>query len=192
MPESVQKHHWTDPVITLAAGMGTFVLYCILVGTVIIQSLLALQWAKLDALFEETEAIVQESRVAIDRLNAQGFDHCDNDTLVAMQRELFLSSRIRDIGFVKDNVLMCTTGHGILSTPFAQQPWDFIGPSGLKYWSAVPMILFDNKITAPLMEKGQFNVVLDTRWLKQQAKPRDRQELLFRTTPSSSQYAYGA
>jgi sensor c-di-GMP phosphodiesterase-like protein len=191
MPESVQGFRWTDLVITLSAGVCTFVLYGVLVVTIVIQGLLAMQWAKLDVILTEAESIIQESEAAIDRLNSLGFDDCNTDTLLAMQQELFLSSRIRDIGFVTDNALRCTTGHGILKTPFKQQPWDFIGPAGFKYWPEVPMVLFGGEITAPLLGKGQFNTVIDIRWLKQQARPGDHLEIMFRDEPSNTRYAYG-
>ncbi|WP_072795012.1 CSS-motif domain-containing protein [Marinobacter antarcticus] len=46
----------------------------------------------------------------IDRMNALGFTECSAEVLAAMRRELFLASRVRDVGFVLDNTLLYTTG----------------------------------------------------------------------------------
>jgi sensor c-di-GMP phosphodiesterase-like protein len=175
----------------MMTGVGVFLLYALLVLTIVVQSLLAAQQEKLDAMFTESLKIVQEGRTAITRLNALGFSHCDQTTLNAMQRQLFLSSRVRDIGFVRNNTVVCTTSAGILKEPFKQKPWSFIGPEGFKYWSAVPLILFNGTVQAPLLEKGQFNAILDSRWLEQQSTPGERRELIVQNRSTKAHYAYG-
>ncbi len=87
--------------------------------------------------------VTSKSCSVIDRMNALGFTECSAEVLAAMRRELFLASRVRDVGFVRDNTLLCTTGLGILETPLHQDPWDFISKDGFKYWPAARLVLFD-------------------------------------------------
>ncbi|MBA6365800.1 CSS-motif domain-containing protein, partial [Colwellia sp. BRX8-8] len=53
----------------------------------------------------------------IESLNNQNFTYCSDENLLAMRKSQFESNDIRDIGFLENGVLTCTTGIGILKTP---------------------------------------------------------------------------
>lgn len=191
MAVAVQSFRWFHVFITVFTGLSTFTLYAVIILSLALQSLMTSQSSMLGGLIAESEKIAFEGRSVLTRMNALGFDHCSDELLDVMRQELFLASRIRDIGFIRGNTLLCTTGQGILETPLEQDPWDSISKDGFKYWLAARLVLFDGDITAPVVGKDQFNVVFDGRWLKQQALANARWELVYRTSLSQTQHTYG-
>ncbi|MFP3976508.1 EAL domain-containing protein [Marinobacter sp. KMM 10035] len=192
MPTADQHFRWTHAFIVALSGLFVFFLYAVFTITLAVQSTLASQSEKLNALTSEASKIALESRLIINRLNGQGFDHCNDEMLQAMQRELFLASRVKDIGFVKDNAVLCTTGQGVLQTPFKQGPWDFTGRNGFKFRPDAQLVLFDGEITAPIIQKGHFNVIFDTRWLERLASNSNRWQVVYRSSQSDTRHAYGS
>lgn len=191
MPSAVQTFRWSHPLTTAFTGVSIFFLYAAVIIALAAQGLLASQSEKLDALVFETEKIALDGRSVINRLNDQGFDRCTDEVLYAMRKELFLASRVREIGFVRGDLVLCTTSQGVLETPIKQAPWDFISMNGFRYWPAVRLAFFGGKISTPIAQKGQFNVVFDTRSLEQLAITYGRWELVYRNRLSQTQHAYG-
>ncbi|WP_309043957.1 EAL domain-containing protein [Marinobacter sediminicola] len=191
MPNVGHSFRWTQVLIVMASGLSAFCVYVLITLVVAVQGTLASQSVELDALISEAEKIALESRSVINRLNAQGIDQCNETMLAVMRRELFLANRVRDIGFVRDNAVLCTTGQGILESPYQQGPWDFTSEDGFRYWPAVRLILFNGDMTAPIVGKGRFNVVFDTRWLEQLVTVNGRWELTFRNRLAQIQHAFG-
>lgn len=191
MPNVGHPLRGTQVLIVVISGLCAFCVYAMITLFVAIQGALVSQSVELDALMSEAEKIALESRSVIDRLNAQGFDQCNDTLLAVMRRELFHTYRVRDIGFLRDNTVLCTTGQGILKTPIKQDSWDFISDDGFSYWPAARLALFDGEIIAPIVGKGLFNVVLDTRWLEQLAIANSRWELVYRNSLSQTQHAFG-
>ena len=191
MPGAVQTFRWIHALTTVLTGVSVFFLYAAIILVLAGQSLLTSQSEKLDVLVSETEKIALDGRSVINRLNAQGFDRCTHELLDVMRRELFLASHVREIGFVRNNLVLCTTSQGILETPIQQAPWDFISKNGFKYWPAVRLVFFGGEIRAPIAEKGQFNVVFDSRSLEQLAITNSRWELVYRDNLSQTHHTYG-
>jgi sensor c-di-GMP phosphodiesterase-like protein len=50
-------------------------------------------------------------------LNNKGFSNCSTENLLAMRKSQFESNDIKDIGFLNNNLLTCTTGIGLLAKP---------------------------------------------------------------------------
>lgn len=191
MPGATHTIRWTQMLVVALSGVGAFILYAAIILTLAIQGLLVSESAKLDALISETEKLALEAESVINRLNGSGFDDCSDELLAIMRRELFLASRIRDIGFVRGNTLLCTTGQGVLKTPLEQDPWDFISKEGFRYWPAARLVLFDGNMTVPIAGKGNFNVVFDTRWLEQLTVTNTRWGLAYQHGNAPIRHTYG-
>lgn len=191
MFDAAKKTRWANALISIFIGISTFCIYFVLILALVVQGLLTSHYEKLSALISEAEKIGAESIEIIDRLNALAVDSCTDELLNIMRKELFFASRIRDIGFIKDKHLICTTGQGVLEAPVKQSPWDFINERGIKHWPEARLVLFDGDITATIAERGQFNVVFDTRWLEQQAAISTHWELVYRNNRSETRHTYG-
>lgn len=191
MPDAMQKTRWSHALIAALTGVSTFFVYALLILALVIQGVLSSQYEKLNTLISEAEKIGSEGVAIISRLNALDVDECTDELLSAMRKELFLASRIRDIGFIEGDFLICSTGQGVLETPLKQAPWGFISARGIKHWPSAHLVLFDGEVTAAIAQKGQFNVVYDTRWLEQQATVSTRWELVYRKSRSKFIHTYG-
>ncbi|WP_100639085.1 EAL domain-containing protein [Marinobacter salexigens] len=191
MPNSTPPFRWPHVLMSVSVGLSLLSLYVLVIAVLAVQGLLASQSTKLDVLMAETETMAAEARTVINRLNSMEFKQCSDEALATMRRELFMANRIRDIGFVQGNTLVCTTGQGVLDSPLEQDPWDYTNKEGFRYWPAARIVLFDGNITAPIAGKGSFNVVLETQWLEQQPRPGGRWELVYRNSPSAAKFTFG-
>lgn len=97
---------------------------------------------------------------ALSELNEQGFSACSAETLRAMRKQLFLSDHVKDIGFVVDQQLICTTGLGVLSEPVSHPPPDYISAAQNKVWLNQRLELFERAIGAVIVQSGTFNAVI--------------------------------
>lgn len=99
-------------------------------------------------------------------LNSLGIESCSPEAMLAMRKHLFLSDYIKDIGYLENDALQCTTGLGRLSLPYEEIEPDYIGPRQAKVWINKGVILFDNERQAIIVRMGDYNAVVSNGFLK--------------------------
>lgn len=117
----------------------------------------------IDLMLQQVAEIRSEGHGTIELLNQTLATECTGELLDEMRKIRFFADHIRDIGFVKDGNLVCSTGRGILEKPAPEPEPDYVNSNGVKFWSAIPVELYGRRLIAPLAEKGSFNVVYDSR-----------------------------
>ncbi|MBB6543193.1 EAL domain-containing protein [Thalassotalea piscium] len=95
----------------------------------------------------------------IEKLNNLPFTDCTDEHLLSMREMQFNSNDIRDIGFLQNGFLICTTGAGVLDIPLKESTPDFT-LDGHDYWIDKKLETFDNKVKGIIIEKGSYNIVL--------------------------------
>ncbi|WP_019029866.1 EAL domain-containing protein [Colwellia piezophila] len=95
----------------------------------------------------------------IDLLNKQDFSNCSDENLLKMRKYQFQSNDIKDIGFFKNDLLICTTGVGILEKPIKESMHDYMF-EGHKFWFDHKLITFDMTIQGIVIHKGNYNVAM--------------------------------
>lgn len=105
------------------------------------------------------EHALDDTVIALDSLNRDSYSSCTNDTLLRMRRAVFRSQLIKDVGFFQEGLLVCTTGVGVLPTPYHGSDPTFAAQA-FDVWIRHELILFDDAYRAILVRKGDFNAVL--------------------------------
>ncbi len=106
--------------------------------------------------------ITLEIRKTLIELNSNPVDVCDDKLIYKMRTAQFKSEYIKDIGYTKNNKLICTTGLGLLEKPFDEPEPQFTTSSNIDMWVNVPPIkLFNFLQVATVAKYGNFNVVIN-------------------------------
>lgn len=141
----------------------------ILLSVVVLVVLLYILKIRFETQIDEdaTESLARIDKVSfsvvntLNELNKVTNSSCDDDVLLAMRKQLFISEYIKDVGFFEQDYLTCTTGLGALNSPFKSSEPDFTGRRGVSVWFKQKLVLFDREITGTLFRDGRFNVVID-------------------------------
>lgn len=96
----------------------------------------------------------------LERIKSDSGD-CSEALLYEMRKAQYASKEIRDIGFLHEGKLLCTTGLGVLEKPFPKTPDQIVLDDATRIWLNVPLLLFENSITGHILQKGDFNFVLN-------------------------------
>ncbi|TAA47815.1 EAL domain-containing protein [Corallincola spongiicola] len=161
MPTLRVRDGWVALILSLLVTVGLgFVLAYTLVADIRVNQL-----RKAEYVLHEVEKRAVDTTIVIKKLNALGYQFCDQRNLLAMRRALFQSDHIKDIGFFIENNLVCTTGMGMLETPVAEDPPDLIDLNGYSLWVDRPLLMFDMDYQAIMVRKDRYNVVLDPRFI---------------------------
>ena len=112
-------------------------------------------------IFKEIAATAIEIEITLNNLNSNGFNDCSPKTLLAMRQALFVANSIKDIGFLKNFELVCTTGLGVLETPYPSSLPNFVTEKGFELWVDQPLVMFDKQYNALIAKKDNFNAVYD-------------------------------
>jgi len=107
------------------------------------------------------ESISQEIIATLNDLNRYSFKECDELLIYLMRTEQYKSKFIKDIGYSKDNKLICSSGLGILKTPYSEIKPHLISPSGYEIWFDVPIKLFNFNKAGTVIKYKNFNAVLN-------------------------------
>ncbi|WP_220718114.1 EAL domain-containing protein [Agarivorans litoreus] len=108
-----------------------------------------------------TQSVIHDSLHALDDLANLDIQDCSQSALTKMRQTVFLSHFIRDVGYVKDNKLHCTTTGGLLKEPIKLEPPTFTTSLGFDVWLNQQLVIFDNMHSGVVIRKGDFNVVID-------------------------------
>ena len=83
-------------------------------------------------LLAQAEEIRDEGDAILNQLNSLEATECTEDLLNRMRRLQFFAENIRDIGFMQNNYLICSTGRGVLDEPLRASPPDYVTEIGVK------------------------------------------------------------
>ena len=120
------KKYQQKSIIAVLTGVLVFIAGCIILLNFAAQQLTAQTKSDAEYILTHVEGAIAERRRILTPLNKLAFKQCDNTTLLEMRRALFDAKYVIDIGFFKDNQLVCTTGAGLLSKPINDKQPDFI------------------------------------------------------------------
>jgi len=118
------------------------------------------------------DAAVSERRQILFPLNALNFSECSDENLLEMRRALFDAKYVVDIGFLKNNQLVCTTGSGVLKTPINDRTPDYIRHNleskndnniRVRFEPKLKILLFEERIMqVVIVRQGNYNLIMDT------------------------------
>lgn len=151
--------------IIVAAGVAAFAVYLTAVATWLSSSVHQEQSEVLARALGQLDDIVLEGRSILTELNALDDESCTPALIRRMRQAEFLSLAIRDIGFIRNGSLVCTTGVGVLAEPRALEQWDYIGEDGSFFVANADILLFDGTVDAPAAWLGQYSIVFEERLL---------------------------
>lgn len=110
---------------------------------------------KADILANDVEGIMAE-------LQKSAPQKCTEELLNMMRAAQYKSNFAKDIGYSRNNQLICTTGLGILDKPFDEIPPHLVTNKGFSFWFNVPIKLFNFKRVGTVIKKDNFNVLINT------------------------------
>jgi len=156
--------------ISIFRRLISILTYIILLSVFFIGGLLHLFVANnLDKTLNESEyyigkadALADDVNNIMDTLQDNNPQVCDDDLLKRMRAVQFRSEYAKDIGFTKDNKLLCTTGLGVLTPPLKEDPPQFTTENGYDMWLNIPVKLFDFKRVGTVLKRDNFNVLINT------------------------------
>lgn len=138
------------------------------------------QHEELVQFLQNVQATQSEILKTLSRLNQQIPAQCDEGFLTTLRKEVFHLKHVKDIGFFKQDKLVCTTGLGILNPPVASEPPDFVGLRQAKVWVDPRLELFGVTTPSIVIRLGQFNAVLFRESLADLVTTATRWELVFK------------
>jgi sensor c-di-GMP phosphodiesterase-like protein len=110
-------------------------------------------------------------------LNNKGFSNCSNENLLAMRKSQFESNDIKDIGFLNNDLLTCTTGIGLLAKPIKETSPNLI-LDGHKFWFNHKLITFDRTLQGIVIRKDNYNIVASFQGILYEHRKFNEYELL--------------
>ncbi len=110
----------------------------------------------------EMDRVSADIAATLKKLNSLKLDECSDEMIKQMRFAQFESKYIKDIGFSKNNKLLCTSGLGKLDKPFDELPADLTTPGGSLVWLKVPIKLFNFEKYAHVVRTGSYNAVFNT------------------------------
>ncbi|MDX1625565.1 MAG: EAL domain-containing protein [Wenzhouxiangellaceae bacterium] len=85
---------------------------------------------------------------------------CEPETLEHFRRFLFDLEHLRDIGFVRDRMLLCSTALGVIEQPRRSSDPDFVLPDGLQVYAFRPVRVAAGRRTM-VLKRPRFNALVD-------------------------------
>lgn len=128
---------------------------------------------------DQIESIALEIRETLTELAKLNFNECNKETLLSMNKQLFWSHYVKDIGYFDNDTLICTTGLGILENEVVDENPDLIDSIGNHIWLNQKIVLFHKEISAILIRNGKFNVVVERKYLQNIIPSKIDWELVF-------------
>ncbi len=151
-------------IASLAVGAAVFILITALLLIIRDLRLRAEADDVADSLLQRLESIASEATQALTTLNNYGYSRCNDSTLLSMRQQLYLTPYIVDIGFLDGDLLLCTTGAGVLTEPIDSGPPSYIGQMGgeVRIRPRLKLLMFESRyMNAVLLRHGRFNAILD-------------------------------
>ncbi|TMO78688.1 cyclic diguanylate phosphodiesterase [Pseudoalteromonas sp. S3776] len=136
------------------------------------------------------DAAVNERSKILSHLNSLSADSCNSDNLIEMRRALFDAQYVIDIGFFKNDELMCTTGAGKLAKTIPDNPPDYIRadsndnkPVRVRYEPQLYLLLFsDRAMEVIIVRQGNYNLIIDSRAFNDKVIVSTQWEVLYKNS----------
>lgn len=154
---STHVSKWPSALFGLIVGMLSLVMLLVIVLSSIFES----ELSRSQSLLRVINSVGDEADDVLITLNEADFDSCTDENLVLMRKKLFLAEYIKDIGFFKSGMLVCTTSKGLLPSPVSEGIPDFVGEQGFSIWTNQALILFDTSYRAFIAKYQNYNAVID-------------------------------
>lgn len=151
--------------VFIAAGVAPFILYLTAVVSWLSSSVHQEQSEVLARALGQLDDIVTEGQSILAELNALDDASCTPALLRRMRQTEFLALSIRDVGFIQDGALVCTTGAGVLAEPRPLEPWDYRTEDGSFFVASADILLFDGAVKAPALWRDRYSIVFEERLL---------------------------
>lgn len=164
-------------------GAGILIAFALMAGAVVVITWLdhnrvAQRHLQAARMFQD---IAAESTALLDHLQTHETMVCNDADLLHLNAHLLEARYLREIGLMdEDRRLVCSTSLGELETPVKGDYPVHVSYSGLELLKNVPLQMADQKLSAMIMVKAPFNVVIspfathdiymsaDTVWLRTQ------------------------
>ncbi|MEH6394282.1 EAL domain-containing protein [Pseudoalteromonas sp.] len=114
-------------------------------------------------LINHVDAADAEREKLLSALHSLNFTQCNDSTLLAMRRALFDATYVIDIGYFKNDKLVCTAGNGLLATPLNDKEPDYIERDGVRvrFAPSFSLILFPERIMQVIIvRQHNYNVII--------------------------------
>ncbi|MBB1442190.1 EAL domain-containing protein [Pseudoalteromonas sp. SG43-3] len=160
------KKYQQRSIIAVLTGVLVFITGCIILLNFAAQQLTAQTKSDAEYILTHVEGAIAERRRILTPLNKLAFKQCDNTTLLEMRRALFDAKYVIDIGFFKDNQLVCTTGAGLLSKPINDKQPDFIRDDEqvrVRFEPELYLLLFSERpMEVIIVRQGDYNLIMQS------------------------------
>lgn len=108
---------------------------------------------RLDLVMDEFLALGRE-------IEASKMPRCSNESLEQFRRVLFELKYLRDIGFVSQRTLLCSTAIGVIEQPQRSSEPDFVLTGGLQVYAFRPVRISAGQFTM-VLQVGHYNGLVD-------------------------------
>ena len=160
------KKYQQKSIIAILTGGLVFVTGCFILLYFSAQQLTAQTKSDAEYILTHIDGAIAERRRILTPLNKLAFKQCDNATLLEMRRALFDAKYVIDIGFFKDNQLVCTTGAGLLSKPINDKQPDFIRDDEevrVRFEPELYLLLFSERpMEVIIVRQGDYNLIVQS------------------------------
>lgn len=183
----------------IAVMLGFLVtLISVLVATGVLRTMVVAELsARNQSIIEVLESILQDANQTLSTLNHQSVGHCTAETLQMMQRAMYNTRFIREIGFVVSEHVVCTTSQGLLQQPLQTHYANTIEtPYNGHVHFDVPAALFSSADVVPrvlLFEQAHFYVAVDPSYINIMGNPPGHWQIIYRMADSGNHgiHVYG-
>ena len=166
------KKYQQKSLIAVLTGVLVFVVGSLVLLYFAGQKLAAAIHKDAKQIVNHIDAAVSERRQILFPLNALNFSECSDENLLEMRRALFDAKYVVDIGFFKNNQLVCTTGSGVLKNPINDRTPDYIRNNleskndnniRVRFEPNLRILLFEERIMqVVIVRQGNYNLIMDT------------------------------
>ncbi|MEE1672514.1 EAL domain-containing protein [Agarivorans aestuarii] len=108
------------------------------------------------------QTVIYDSLQALDDLEKLDINDCSETSLTKMRQTVYLSSFIRDVGLLQNDLLVCTSVGGVLAEPVTLDKPSFTSALGYDIWLNQQLVIFDFLHSGVVIRRGNFNVVIDS------------------------------
>jgi sensor c-di-GMP phosphodiesterase-like protein len=161
------KKYQKKSLIAASTGGGVFIICSFILLYFAGHQLAAKITADGQLIVDNIDNAASERRRILTPLNNFGYQQCDETTLLEMRRALFDAKYVIDIGFFKDDQLVCTTGTGVLTTPIDDNRPDYIRKDEnvrVRYEPQLLLLLFTERpMEVVIIRQGNYNLIMESK-----------------------------
>lgn len=145
--------------ISVLAGLGAAAAVLLLSWTITLTDAFDDLRLRYDGFEGRVREIAAENRKLFDMLERIPHPPCSAPFLTAMRTAQFQAAHVRDIGYLNDDWLLCSSTGGVLPKPFKDEMQTIMLPTGDRLLLNVPLIVTKGVIQGHIVFSGNFNIV---------------------------------